>query len=311
VETASTQTGRLEGELALERPQTVAADALVVELWREAEADRCGLTVEEFAAVLAAVGAKHQFGQAPGTVADAAQRAGFWRGLRLAELALAQGCALGRDAAWERFLAQFRGPLTQAAIGITGSATAGHDLADSLYSELFGLTERDGVRRSPLGSYSGRGSLMGWLRTTLAQRHVDHHRKTYRETPLPEVEPAAPVAAAPIEVTELSRAVERTLVGLGAEERFLLAAYFLDQRTLKEIGLLLRVHEATISRRLARLTSDVRKQLLRQLQSGGMSRRAAEEALGADPRDVEVNLRGLLQSMDGSSFQAQPERKAR
>jgi RNA polymerase sigma-70 factor (ECF subfamily) len=57
----------------------------------------------------------------------------------------------------------------------------GMKLAGSLYGDLFGLKERDGLRRSPLESYSGRGSLMGWLRTTLAQRHVDRHRKTKRD----------------------------------------------------------------------------------------------------------------------------------
>jgi RNA polymerase sigma-70 factor (ECF subfamily) len=62
------------------------------------------------------------------------------------------------------------------------------------------------------------------------------------------------------------------------------------------------VHEATISRRLKRLTSDLRKQLLRSLEAAGLSKRAAEEALGADPRDLEVNLRALLQTSQPQPF---------
>jgi RNA polymerase sigma-70 factor (ECF subfamily) len=34
----------------------------------------------------------------------------------------------------------------------------------------------------------------------------------------------------------------------------------------------------------------------------GLSKRAAEEALGTDPRDVETNLRSLLQTSQTPSF---------
>jgi RNA polymerase sigma-70 factor, ECF subfamily len=309
VDTASSQ----PGELALAMPPANAKEALagipsdlLEELWRSADGEPCELSREELAAVLAHVGAKHNHGLPGGSYPDAAQKVAFYRGLKLPELGLAQACALGRDVAWKRFLAQYRGPLTQAAIAITGSATLGHDLADSLYSDLFGLTERDGVRRSPLQSYSGRGSLMGWLRTTLAQRHIDHHRRTHRETPLDEVDPPATESVTPTpQLDQLATAIARTLRALDAEDRFLLASYFLDQQTLLQIGRLLKVHEATISRRLKRLTADMRKQLLRNLQSGGLSRRAAEEALGADPRDLELNLRKLLQTLPTQPFQEQ------
>jgi RNA polymerase sigma-70 factor (ECF subfamily) len=323
VDTASSQPGELTLTLPSAQP-ALASDgeagvdygaecavpaALIEELWAVSEAAVCGLTQAELGASLAGVGARHNWNQPPETRATAAQQAAFCRALRVGDLALAQACALGRDAAWERFVALYRAPLTQAAIAITGSATLGHELADSLYAELFGLATRAGERRSPLASYSGRGSLLGWLRTTLAQRNVDHHRRTYRETPLDAVEgtaaDAAPAEAGtplPADLARLGDSVARTLAALGGEERFLLAAYFLDQRTLLEIGRLLRVHEATVSRKLKRLTGDLRKHLLRNLQAGGLSRRAAEEALGADPRDLEVNLRALLQGSQPHAF---------
>jgi len=304
VDTASSQPGELALELPAAEPATagIAAD-LLASLYRDSEGAGVGLAAEELALALGAIGAKHNHGLPPGAHADPAQKAAFYRALRLSELALAQACALGREAAWQRFVAVYRSPLTQAAVAITGSATLGHELADSLYGQLFGLTESAGQRRSPLASYSGRGSLLGWLRTTLAQRHIDHHRRTYRETPLDTLEPAAPPAAEPApEVTRLSSAVSRTLGALAPEDRFLLSAYFLDQNTLLQIGRLLRVHEATISRRLKRLTADLRKQLLRNLQSGGLSQRAAEEALGTDPRDLELNLRKLLQTSQSTAF---------
>ena len=61
---------------------------------------------------------------------------------------MARGCALGREAAWQRFLAEYREPLKRIAIEMTGaiSRKQGEELASALYSELFGLTEREGKR---------------------------------------------------------------------------------------------------------------------------------------------------------------------
>ncbi len=275
------------------------------ELWLAAEAEACGLTLEEFSLALASVGVKFNHGLPPESQADTAETAAFFRSLRISELALAHACALGHEIAWQRFLNLYRAPLTQAAIAIAGSASLGHDLADSLYSELYGLRQVDGQRSSPLASYSGRGSLLGWLRTTLAQRHVDHYRRIHRETALDTLDvpaPASSSAALPGELAQLTRAVERTLQVLPPEDRFLLSSYFLDRQTLLQIARILHVHEATISRRLKRLVVDLRKQLLYNLQSGGLSKRAAEEALGSDPRDIEINLRTLLQTSQTISF---------
>jgi RNA polymerase sigma-70 factor, ECF subfamily len=312
------------GDLVLAAPG-LRADALAVErdldaelakfaeLWRTAEVGSCGLSEDEFSEALAALGRRLNWGLPVEHLADSTQRASFCSGLKLAEFALAQGCALGRDAAWERFVALYRGRLTQAAIAIAGSATAGHELADSLYGELYGLQlTADGQRRSPLASYSGRGSLLGWLRTTLAQRHVDRHRKSWRETPIEDAGVAETLADSrsggaaqdgAAELARLSGAVGAALSSIGAEDRVLLAAYYLDRRTINEIGRMLGVHEATISRRLKRVAAEVRTGLLAKLEATGLSRRAAEEALGADPRDVEINLRAVLQSSQTGAFQ--------
>ncbi|MGA3344317.1 MAG: sigma-70 family RNA polymerase sigma factor [Terracidiphilus sp.] len=280
---------------------------LTIELWRAAEAESFGLGLEEFSLVLTSVGERVNHGFPPSVVPGAAQKAEFYRGLHLSELALAHSCALGRETAWEAFLGRFRESVLRAAISITGSASLGQDLADSLYAELYGLRESAGERRSPLASYSGRGSLMGWLRATLVQRSRDHHRRTYRETPLDGVESVAvaPPTPVPSELARLTAAVARTLRGLTAEDRFLLSAYYLDRQTLFQIAQTLAVHEATISRRLKRLAANLRKQLLENLVSGGLSKAAAEETLGTDPRDIEINLRKLLQTSQISPFSQQ------
>jgi len=233
----------------------------------------------------------------------------FWRSLQLRDLALAHACALGRDAAWQQFMATFKEPLTQAAIGIARSATLGHELADSFYSAMFGLSGRDGERRSPLAYYSGRGSFKGFLRAALAQRHVDYHRRNRRETSLPADDlTAAPEVPAPPATGVLFRlgdSLKTTLGTLDPEERFLLSAWFLDRRTLLEISRTLRVHEATVSRRIGRLTTRLHKELLASLQASGMSLAAAEEALGTDPRDININLRSVLQTSQAAAFTEQ------
>src|SRR5207244_2383174 len=271
------------------------------ELWRAAGAELVEVSRVEFAEALETIGARDNFGVDAEKQADERQRETFWRGLHLEELAVARGCALGRDSAWQRFLAQYREPLTRAAVEMTGSAALGEELASALYSELFGLTERENKRWSPLLRYSGRGSLMGWLRAILAQRRVDQYRRSGRETELSEIEPAAAVFEEPDleRLRDLRLAIKMTLNEASAEERFLLSAYYLDQHTLQEISSVLRVHVATISRKLNRATERLRKQLLRTLKARGLSRRAAEETLGTDPRDLDIDLRKLLQKSEG------------
>jgi len=297
--------------------QQGAIDArLLDELWRASDAESWGLEHDEFDVIVAGAGAPWNFGLEAGASPTPRQQTDYFHGLHLDDLVLARACAAGNERAWEHFIARHRQPLIRAAIAITGSEMLGRDLADQLYAELFGLNTREGERRCPLLSYRGRGSLMGWLRTTLAQRHVDHLRRNRRLRPLddphdyPLVEIDAPTADAPAqtpiaELSQLQRAIEQALRERDAEERFLLAAYYLDGQTLLQIARVLGVHEATVSRKLRRATESTRKQVLRNLQRDGLSRRAAEEALGADPRDVEVNLKKLLQNSQTEAFNEQ------
>ena len=180
--------------------------ALLEELWSGCDAAGWGLSQDAFDWILLEAGTARNFGLADGaaathssdqdlplgTPATRQQQAAFFGGLCLPDLVLARACAAGNERAWEHFVAVYRQPLTRAAIAITGRETLGRELADQLYGELYGLTMRDGERRCPLLSYRGRGSLMGWLRTTLAQRHVDHYRRSRREEPLEEMDAPAP-----------------------------------------------------------------------------------------------------------------------
>lgn len=274
------------------------APPLLAELWRTCEAEACGLLPAEFEQILLHIGMARNFGLETGLASDAtpAQQAAFFAGLRMGDLVLARACAAGNERAWERFVALYRQPLLRAGIAITNNESLGRELADGLYAELYGLTVREGDRRCPLDSYSGRGSLIGWLRTTLAQRHVDQHRRTYREQPLEEAGECAKPVATPVDDPDpkvlplLAAAVQEALQRHNPEERFLLASYYLDGHRLHEIASLLGVHEATVSRKLKRAVESIRKQILHALERSGLSRREAQEALGTDPRDLTPQL---------------------
>ena len=292
--------------------QCTISSPLLDELWQSCDGEACGLSRAEFEQILLRIGMTQNFGLAAGLPVDATaqQQTAFFASLRVADLVLARACASGNARAWERFIALYRQPLLRAGVAIANNESLGRELADGLYAELYGLTTREGERRCPLDSYSGRGSLIGWLRTTLAQRHVDQHRRTHREQPLDETnENAAPATNAEGEPDSkllplLATAVEEAMERHSPEERFLLASYYLDGRRLHEIAAVLGVHEATISRKLKRATESIRKQILRSLERKGLSRREAEEALGTDPRD----LTAALSDPDLSASGANPHR---
>ena len=280
---------------------------LLRELWQPIRLPGPSISFEEFAQLLLQVAERYHFGAPPTVPPSVAAQLAFLRSLHAEELVLARACAAGDEAAWEKFIVLYRETIYHAAYAIAGSDSVGRELADSLYADLYGLRARDAERRSPLLLYHGRGSLAGWLRSVLAQRFVDLHRKTHREVSLDELpEPALPpeASAPPERVTSLiQQAVQVTLVRLPSDQRFILSAYYLDGRTLKQIASLLGVHESTVSRLLSRLTASLRKQIVGELTKTGISRREAGEIMQVDVRDLEIQVRKILQGETISAFQ--------
>jgi DNA-directed RNA polymerase specialized sigma subunit len=107
-------------------------------------------------------------------------------------------------------------------------------------------------------------------------------------------EPAAFYPSSAAQQVALADATDAALSALAAEERFLLAAYYLDERTLAEVGRMLGAHESTVSRRLEKITGRLRKEIVARLCKMGMAKRAAEEMLEMDVRDLGVNVREKL-----------------
>src|ERR1700722_2473663 len=100
----------------------------------------------------------------------------FCRRLHLDALVLARACAAGNEEAWNRFLSRYRDSIYRSALALAGANDAAHELADSIYAELYGLGSRHGERLSKLAYYDGRGSFEGWLRSVLAHQHLNAWR---------------------------------------------------------------------------------------------------------------------------------------
>jgi RNA polymerase sigma-70 factor, ECF subfamily len=190
------------------------------------------------------------------------------------DLELARQCAAGSDAAWERFVRDYRPVLYRAADALEPGGGA-RDLADALYADLYGLRERDGERQSLFRYFQGRSSLATWLRAVLAQRYVDRVRARRRLEPLPdedhETQERTPRPDGPPDpdrgrhLALLRQALARAVARLDSRDRLRLGCYYLQELTLAETGRLLKEHEATVSRQLARTRGALRKDVERQL----------------------------------------------
>jgi RNA polymerase sigma-70 factor (ECF subfamily) len=291
------------GEIAL------GLGSVMTDLYKKSDGEKLGLSAQKFAGVLKEICEKYLPAEA--TSRDATE---LCASLRVEELALARACAAGHERAWEIFMVRYREKLYDIAGYIAKESSAARELADSLYADLYGTITRDGQRVSKLSTYTGRGSLEGWLRTVMAQEFVNRYRRQRRLVSLDEEsEDGAQFAAVdpePATVVDprVEAATDEVLAALSAEDRFVLASYYLDGRTLAEIARALSVHESTISRKLDKLAKSLRKKILAGLGRRGMSRRQAEEALEVDVRDLRVNIRNRLSQE--TSPQAFPEKKA-
>jgi RNA polymerase sigma-70 factor len=244
----------------------------VEEIWQRVSAPaEWGVTISDFAAALERSAAHHFSGRNP----DPGAVRAYLSGLHFRDLVLACACRVGNAAAWDYFVAEFRPELYRAARAIAGDAP-GRDLADSIYAELYGLRTGEGCRRSPFESFYGRSKLSTWLHAILAQRHVDEWRRSRKLESLDEErteegaarEYPAVVSSAQAADPErdhllaiLQAAVAEALKSLEPLERLRLAYYYADGLTLAQIGRLLGEHEATVSRKLDRIRSELHRRV--------------------------------------------------
>jgi RNA polymerase sigma-70 factor (ECF subfamily) len=89
----------------------------------------------------------------------------------------------------------------------------------------------------------------------------------------------------------VEEATDQALATLPGEDKFILAGYYLDGRTLAEIARLLGVHESTVSRRLEKITTALRKSILARLVKHGMSSKEALQAMEVEVSELSLDVR--------------------
>jgi RNA polymerase sigma-70 factor, ECF subfamily len=213
-----------------------------------------------------------------------AEIAKFIDELQADDLCLIIACERGDENAWNDLVERFTTTVRSAARSASSNEDAAEDLAQSIWAELYGLrTRKDGAPASKLAYYSGRGSLAGWLRAVVGQLAVDTFRKqsrlvqTEEDTDLDRLahdaslgEGQALLAGIPTPEESMSnrfaqadmqQALNTAVQELAAEDRLLVKLYYFDNLRLREAGAVLGVHEATASRRLTRIQTDLRKRV--------------------------------------------------
>lgn len=248
----------------------------------------------------------------------------FIDGLQGDDLCLIVACEHGDQLAWTDLVERYSPTVRSAARSASTNEDAAQDLAQSIWAELHGLRSReDGKPAGKLAYYSGRGSLAGWLRAVVAQLAVDQHRKqsrlvqTEEDADFDRLARAAPdrqevfAVGGGLENPEdalsdklagavVETALARSIKDLSAEDRLLVKLYYFDNLRLREAGTVLGVHEATASRRLARIHSELRRRVEEILiNEHGWTKAETERSFTQVVLHLESDLELLVAGEDG------------
>ena len=231
------------------------------------------------------------------------------------DLCLIIACERGDEKAWTDLVERFTATVRSAARSASSNEDAAEDLAQSIWAELYGLrTRKDGMPASKLAYYSGRGSLAGWLRAVVAQLAVDTFRKqsrlvqTEEDTDLErlarvaEGQPLVARIPTPEESisnrfakTGMQQALHQAVQELPAEDRLLVKLYYFDNLRLREAGAVLGVHEATASRRLTRIQTELRKRVTKILvDERGWTQAETERSFAEIAQHLDTDLESIL-----------------
>ena len=247
----------------------------------------------------------------------------FIDNLQADDLCLIIACERGDEHAWNELVERFTATVRSAARSASSNEDAAEDLAQSIWAELYGLRVRkDGKPASKLAYYSGRGSLAGWLRAVVGQLAIDMFRKQSRLVQTEEdsdldrlahdgqADGQVIVASSPTPEESISNsfaqadmqgALNTAIQELGAEDRLLVKLYYFDNLRLREAGAILGVHEATASRRLTRIQTDLRKRVTKILvDERGWTPTETERSFAEVAHHLDADLEALL-SKEGVS----------
>lgn len=234
------------------------AESLIADIYagcRE-NAPNFGVTHETFSTSINKTAAKYLFSASPEPVTES-DLCNFLEQIQANDLFMALACSAGNERAWWEFDQEHRSYMERVARHLAKTDIDAREVIDSVYVELYGTRVVDGERVSKFATYSGRGSLRGWLRTVIWHSVVDLHRASHDEVSLDEMTEAigegaahanfaAPPAGGEDAVFE-EMAVNRyraatvsslnnAFGSLDAHERLLLNYYHVDNLKLREIS---------------------------------------------------------------------------
>ncbi len=191
----------------------------------------------------------------------------FLRQIQADDLHLALACANGNERAWWEFDQQHRSYLERVARHLARTDIDAQEVVDTVYVELYGTRMVDGERVSKFATYSGRGSLRGWLRTVIWHSLVDLHRASHDEVSLDEMtenvgEGYAHASFADVKlggegemIEQIARdryrkatlsAIENAFANLDNHEKLLLLYYHVESLKLREIARLVENTESPL-----------------------------------------------------------------
>lgn len=215
-----------------------------------------GVQPEHFKNSLQRTAQKYLFSDASVTF-NTAEVANFLQQIQAEDLFMALACAGGSERAWWEFDQQHRAYLERVARHLAKTEIDAQEVIDTVYVELYGTRVVDGERVSKFATYSGRGSLRGWLRTVIWHSLVDLHRASHDEVSLDEMTEAVGEGSAHANFAEISlggedemidhlakeryrratlASIETAFAGLDDHEKLLLLYYHVENLKLREIA---------------------------------------------------------------------------
>jgi RNA polymerase sigma factor (sigma-70 family) len=151
-----------------------------------------------------------------------------------------------------------------------------NEVIDSVYVDLYGTKMVEGVRQSKFRTYTGRGTLRGWLRTVISHTVVDLYRGRQNEIPLEEwsksgdERPERPAPGTKVYGSEILMlenvareryrsitlaALDQSLATLDSHETLLLLYYHVEGLKLREIARIVDAPSSSIRRWFQRRSS--------------------------------------------------------
>jgi RNA polymerase sigma-70 factor len=140
-----------------------------------------GISLEEFTAAVRTAIDKYLVDHENGNTPAPEVIRPFLNELQVNDLYLALACARGSEHAWWEFDQGYRRYIERIARHLASIETDAEEVIDSVYVELYGTRVIEGVRQSKFATYTGRGTLRGWLRTVVWHAVIDMHRARHDE----------------------------------------------------------------------------------------------------------------------------------